>query len=57
MDVNKLRGRQFHSQQELNQALGELFAEDRLEYIRQYEMANTGGGMKNLSASTITTIG
>ena len=36
MDVNKLRGRQFKSQQELNQALVELFAEDRAEYIRQY---------------------
>ena len=44
MDVNKIRGRQFQNQNELVQALGTLFIEDRAEYIRQYEIANSDGG-------------
>ena len=35
MDVSKLTGRQFRSQEELTQALQMLYLEDRIEYTRQ----------------------
>lgn len=43
MDSEKVRGRAFKDRNELTQALAALFMEDRLEYIRQYNLANTAG--------------